>query len=65
MSVPLTDVIVLIGSFVSFTHSIDVTMEMFSACLIVSYPPPVSVGSSVSRFYYILSVCLCLSLPLC
>lgn len=63
-SVLLTDVIVLIGSFVPFTHSVDVTVGMFSACLTVSSPPSASAGSSVSlsAFYYIISVCLCLSL---
>lgn len=50
LPVPLADVIVLIGSFVSFTHSVDVTMEMFSSCLIsfAIFPP-----------------CLCGVLPLC
>lgn len=32
LSVPLSDIIVLIGSFVSFTHSVHVTIELFS-CL--------------------------------
>lgn len=63
MSVPLTDVIVLIGSFVSFTPSVDVTMKMFSACLVVSYPLPCLLGVlSASLLCYILS--LCLRLPL-
>lgn len=38
LSVPLTDVIVLIGSFVSFTHSVDVTMGMFFFCLFATFP---------------------------
>lgn len=64
LPVPLTDVIALIGSFVSFTHSVDVTMEMFSACLIVRYPASVCVWGEFCQppcLYYIMSVCLCLS----
>lgn len=67
LSVPLTDVIVLTGSFVSFTHSIDVTMEIFSAGLIICDPPSLSVGTSVSLSAFItlwLFVGVCLSLSL-
>lgn len=65
LHVPLTDVIVLIGSFVSFTHSADVTVDMFSACPVVCDPPSVSVGSSVCLSFFITLwrwLCVCLSM---
>lgn len=64
-SVPLTDIIVLIGSFVSFTHSVDVTVEVLSACLIVSSALSLSAGSSVSLYLYcIISVFVSVSASL-
>lgn len=64
---PFTAIIVLIGAFVSFTHLLDVTMGMFSACLIVNYPLCVSVGRSLSFCFllnFLLFVSVSLPLPL-
>lgn len=67
LHVPLTDVIVLIGSFISFTHSTDGTMDMFlclSCCLRSALCVCWELRPSFLLYYFMAAavVCLCLSL---